>query len=339
MSGSARDRDVTSVDASLNRRRFLEAAGVLALSSAALLGCGDDDDGGGGGEDQAIGVNLPFTENDPWLPLMEGAEREAGARGYRLLKTASNLEVEKQLSELNTWIAQGVAAMTVFPLDVTALAPVVKRAKDKGIKVVAYASSVPGAQGSNLFADKEGGEKLGEAAAEYAKANFDGKPKVALVTQDDAEVARVRKEAMIGRLKEVLPDTEVVAEAEGRTPPQGLELARPILEANPDVNMFLAHNDPPLAGIGQALSAAGRSRDETWLGGMDGAKIFLDKLANGQLVGASAALDLIAIGRDTVNVAANLVEGKKPIKTVQQYEIVGNDDTALLKKFIGQYSV
>jgi ribose transport system substrate-binding protein len=331
------------LEASISRRRFLQAVGALSVSGVIFAACGDDESGGGGGGGggggKAIGVNLPFTENDPWLPLMAGAEQEAKARGYRLLKTASNLEVETQLNELNTWIAQGVVAMTIFPLDPTALRPIVERAKEKGIKIVAYASTVPRAEGSNLFDDKQGGQALAEAAAEYARANFDGKPKVALITQDDAEVARMRKEAMVAHLKKLLPDTEIVAEAEGRTPPQGLRLARPILEANPDVNMFLAHNDPPLAGVGQALAAAGRKPEETWLGGMDGAKIFLDKLASGDLVGGSAALDLIKIGRDTVAVAANLVEGKQPTKTVQAYEVPTNENKELLKKYIDQYAV
>ncbi|KAA3638998.1 MAG: hypothetical protein DWP92_05270, partial [Armatimonadetes bacterium] len=107
--------------------------------------------------------------------------------------------------------------------------------------------------------------------------------------------------------------------------------------ANPDVNMFLSHNDAPCAGISQAIRAAGNEPEDIWCGGLDGSLLWMEKLLSGDAYGATAALNLVQIGRDTVNIAANLIEGSGPTDSVQPYDILTNDTPELLQEFMAQY--
>src|SRR6266478_4805630 len=81
------------------------------------------------------------------VPALDAAKEEATKLGYEIVQSFSGSAPEKQLAELNAWIASGVDALVVLPLDANAIGGVVKKCHDKGILFVGYANNVPGNDG------------------------------------------------------------------------------------------------------------------------------------------------------------------------------------------------
>ena len=76
-----------------------------------------------------IGFSQPDTTASIWQPLMAGAQKECKARGYQLLESHANSQLDAQVSEIQTWIAEGVAGIIVLPLDNQSMQPLIERAR------------------------------------------------------------------------------------------------------------------------------------------------------------------------------------------------------------------
>ena len=79
---------------------------------------------------------------------------------YELLQSRANGQLDAQIAEVQTWIAQKVPAMTILALDINAMTPFVKQAHDAGIVFVSYAQSVPGSDKYRLRPDESGYDNL-----------------------------------------------------------------------------------------------------------------------------------------------------------------------------------
>jgi len=79
-----------------------------------------ESEGGGG----TIAFSHPARAGDFYAALKEGAQQAADERGYELVESFSDSSIESQISELNTWLAQGeIDGITIHSLDVKAMAP------------------------------------------------------------------------------------------------------------------------------------------------------------------------------------------------------------------------
>jgi ribose transport system substrate-binding protein len=285
-----------------------------------------------------IAVDLPFIQADVYPPLIAGAKEEAKRRGYTILQSASQLNLSAQLSELNTWIGEGVAAITAYPLDLKSFGPLVKRMHSKHEIFVAYGVPVPGADGSTLFNEKQASTIVGAAAGQYVKAKLGGKANVGLLVQKELETSRLRVDRAVAQMRKIAPGTKVVASAEAAAAPDALSATRTMLQAHPEINVMICINDQDLVGASQALKQLGRKPESVWMAGFDGSKAALQKLVSGDVFGATAALPLRAIGRTTVAVPANIIAGKGPRHLVTDYVLVTSRTKALAKKLIADYN-
>ena len=319
----------------LSRRSFLTAAAGVSLAFA----------GGAGAafaalkaEKFVIGIGLPFRTSIVYKPLLAGFKQGATETGSEFLQSASVDNVQDQLNELNTWLARPVNAMTLFPLSQNALAPVVKKAHSQKIKVVGYAVHVPGEDGYVIFDHHQAGRLVGTEAARWLKRNFNGQGQIA-VLDDTTDVARARLDPAIAKLRQLSPKSKIVARPKVSPPlgPQAFDAAQSILQAHPDVNVFLCVDDDEALGVHQAVKKAGRKPGDVWIAGYDGSLTAMQQLLRREYVGASAALPLKEIGRQAVRIPVNLLTGKKPRAYVAKYELVTNNTPSLARKLIADY--
>ena len=112
----------------LSRRNFVRRVGLagatLAVAGPVLAACGTTSSSSSPstsassgsssakptGNRKKIGFSQPDTSASIWSPLMLGAQQECQARGYELLESHANSQLDAQLSEIQTWIAEGVGA-------------------------------------------------------------------------------------------------------------------------------------------------------------------------------------------------------------------------------------
>ena len=81
------------------------------------------------------------------------------ARGYELLESHANSQLDAQLSEIQTWIAEGVGAIVALPLDNNAIVPLIHQAHKAGVKFLDYSDkALPGTDGWVIFNNLQGAE-------------------------------------------------------------------------------------------------------------------------------------------------------------------------------------
>lgn len=351
----------------LDRRRFLSMAAGTTLGIAGLGGlaaaCGGGDDGGSttggttssaagdtsaadtaaatssasGGSKGRIAFGQPNTMADVAKPLLEGAKQEAESRGYELLQSSANGQLEKQIQEINTWIADGVDAMTILPLDPNAMAPLVEKAHAADIYFISYAAKIEGADGYTIFDDRQGGALVGEAAAAWINDTLGGEAQVALLAPTFIETLKLRIAGAEEALARLAPNAKVVARTEALLAADALTDTRSILQANPDVNVILCAADDGCLGAAQAFEATGRDPETMFIAGWDGAKAVMEKILEGGTIRATGALDLIELGKSAIFTAANVIEGQEPTETVNKYILVTANDPAVAERLIATY--
>ncbi|KUL22311.1 substrate-binding domain-containing protein [Streptomyces regalis] len=119
------------------------AVAVAAVSAAvALAACGDADGGSGGGADGLkIGLLLPSSQTsryEEWdRPLIERRIKElCGA--CTVLYANAQLDVDRQLQQMNSVISRGADVLILDPVNATSLRSLVNMADQAGVPVVAY---------------------------------------------------------------------------------------------------------------------------------------------------------------------------------------------------------
>jgi ribose transport system substrate-binding protein len=285
-----------------------------------------------------IGFSQPDTTASVWQVLMAGAKKEAAKRGYTLLESHANSQLDAQLSEIETWIAEGVSGIIVLPLDNNAIEPLVLKAHKAGIKMLDYSdTALPHVDGWVIFDNLQGARLVGTYAGQWVNQTLGGKAEVGLLTHEIQLTGVQRIHGAVKALQKVAPGAKVVAAHEGVLSPQTLPAAQSMLQAHPDLNMFICIADEGCDGCLSAFQAthpdAARQKD-MFICGFDGSGPTITQILEGTPVRATGALDLAGIGAASVDATANAVEGKTPTKINYQYVLVDYQTQALGKKLL-----
>jgi len=282
----------------VSRRRFLQraAAGAGLLGAAPLLAASPAFAEGV----TRVGFDHPYNTVPLWATIMKLAQVAADNAGVELLVAVDDAKIDKQLANLQNWIAQGVPAFTVFPLEITSFEPVARSALDAGLVWVTYAGEMQNQSGAILLNNKGSGLRLGEAAGNWAKANLSAPPKVVLLEFREAGTIGIERcDGMIEGLKQLVPDAEVVATQSANDPATALSILSSILNTRDDINMVLCFNDDGATGAYRAFLNAGYDSNDprVFIGGQDGAKEAMTLVQQGTMLRATSALRISELAR------------------------------------------
>ncbi len=89
-----------------------------------------------------IGMSTLNIANPFFVELVAGAQSEADKLGIQLVVTNSGDDVNKQVTDLENFIAGGFDGFIVTAVDPQAIAPIAKEALDQGMYVVAHTSDL-----------------------------------------------------------------------------------------------------------------------------------------------------------------------------------------------------
>jgi len=138
----------------------------IALAAAAVLLAACGGSGGGGGSSSGGGVNvafLPKQVNNPYFDTAASGGQEAAKELGGQFKQVGPSEASgsAQVPYIQTLTQQHVGAIVVSADDPDAIAPALKQAMQKGIKVVGYDSS-PATDARNVFVNQADSKDIGE---------------------------------------------------------------------------------------------------------------------------------------------------------------------------------
>lgn len=294
---------------------------VVALSVAIFAGCGKKESVGDGKPGHIrVGVVAKSLGNGFFDAVNRGAQEAAKELDAEVIFVGPTTpSAEGQIETLNSLIAQRVDAIAVSANDPDALVPTLKKAMDRGIKVISYDSGVA-APGRNAHLAPSSDPLIGETvvalAAELApQVEGAAKGKIAVVS---ATPTSTNQNSWLAEMRRVLPrypGLEMVAVAYGDdVSDKSYREAVALLKQHPDLAVLVS-----ISSVGIVASAKA-VEDERLTGKVKVTGLGLPSELAGYVqkgvVPKFAIWNPIDLGYSSLQVAAHLARGGDLVQPV-----------------------
>ncbi len=342
----------------MKSRNTLVSGVVVAVAALSLAACtGNSSDSGdasgdtttaaaAGSNDESgdkvvIGFSAPAADHGWMGSITESAKKEAAKYDDVELRVAEGTnDVNLQISQVETFINDGVDAIVLLPFDGAAMTPVALKAMDAGIPVINVDREFddPNAARVTVLGDNYG---MGVSAGAYVCENADGN-KDAVVAEiagiDSLPLTQDRSQGFKDALAECGLDVDNRVAADF-TVEGGSDAADQLLQAAPHIDFLWNHDDDQGVGVLAAIDNAGR--DEFTMIGGAGSKNAMEAIQSGDSVLKATVIYPSTQAADGVKLARLLVQGKSMSdlvevevpRTVQLYAPVVTADN--VDQFIG----
>ena len=283
---------------------------LLAIMTVFTLTACKSQEEAGTEEKLVIGLSVVDMKNQFWVDWSDAMKEEAAAQGVELLVNDGEGSAEKQQAALENWLAQGLNAVVIMPVDTTIQASV-DAFKEAGVPVICGATRLENIDGFVGVVQEEYGYNIGQAAAEWMNANLADKEvvKLALLTNSTAANLVTRAEGIKKGLEEnATVKYEIVAEQDAYTTEAGVSAAETILQANPDIDGFVGITDSGTLGAYQALS--GLDTSKMFIVSCDGDTQALKLIKDGTCYRATVAINKAGTGTANMQQAISAAKGE-----------------------------
>ncbi len=265
---------------------------------------------------ETIGVSMALFDDNFLTVLRNGMSDYAKTLdGVELQIEDAQNDVAKQQSQVQNFIASGVSAIIVNPVDTDATAALSKAAADAGIPLV-YVNREP--VNINELPEKQAfvasnEQESGTLETQEVCRLLNGKGKVVVMMGElSNQAARMRTQD----IKDVIATDEckgleiVEEQTANWSRTQGSDLMTNWLAAGLEFDAVISNNDEMAIGAIQALKAAGRSMDSVVVAGVDATQDALAAMAAGDL-DVTVFQDAAGQGKGSVDAALKLAKGEK----------------------------
>nr|WP_067290011.1 ABC transporter substrate-binding protein [Marinobacterium profundum] len=286
----------------LTRRTLLGVIGAITLSVTAPAAMAQEE------------IYIPLIskgfQHQFWQAVKLGADQAAAEFDVRVTFEGPDSEtmVDRQIDMLAAALANKPSAIGFAALDSQAAIPLLRKAAEAGISVVAFDSGVESdipvttATTDNVAAAALAADKMAEFIG--------GAGKVAVVAHDQTSRTGIdRRDGFLNRIAEAYPDVEVVSVQYGQGDQlQSTEVAKAILIANPGLSGMFGTNEGSAIGIVNAVREM--SATDLVIIGYDSGKAQTNAIREGVMAGAITQ-NPVGIGYETVKAALSAYRGEK----------------------------
>lgn len=255
-----------------------------------------------------IGLAVSTLNNPFFVDLRDGALEAADKAGLGITVADAQNDPNRQLSQIENFIQQGVSIILVNPCDSAAIVPAIKAANKANIPVITVDRGADGGEVvCHIASDNvEGGRMAGEFLAKLV--DYKGKL-VELEGIPGTSAARDRGAGFNEVIKKY-PDIKIVARQEaGFDRAKGMTVMENILQAQPEIDGIFCHNDEMALGALRAVEAAGRL-SAIKIVGFDATDDAVKSVKDGKLV-ATVAQKPRVMGSMAVETAKQVLDGVK----------------------------
>ncbi|MBO9468292.1 D-xylose ABC transporter substrate-binding protein [Tropicibacter sp. R15_0] len=281
--------------------KFATGISALALSLAMA--------GGALAADLTVGVSWSNFQEERWKTDEAAIKAALDAAGAAYISADAQSSSAKQLSDIESLIAQGADALIILGQDTAAVIPAVQAAADEEIPVIAYDRLIEDSRAFYLtFDNVEVGRMQARAVLEaMPKGNYvmiKGSP-----TDPNADFLRGGQQEIIQAAIDA-GDITIVGEAytDGWVPANAQRNMEQILTANDNkVDAVIASNDGTAGGVVAALTAQGL--EGLPVSGQDGDHAALNRVATGTQT-VSVWKDARELGKAAGEIAVALAKGE-----------------------------
>lgn len=266
-----------------------------------------------------INLTLPFFVN-----MKKASEEIAAAYGVDVVWQSADGALEKQVSIMENYIAQGCDAIAIDPLNADALIDVLNKAADAGIPTVTMGNKVNATGNINtLYPDYENfvlqGNLMCEAVGGKGTVLF-------LIGSTGNFVSDTRQAGFVDAMTKNCPDVEVLVQPTNFDSSTATSITETVLTSNPDLAGVAAISDGLTLPALKVLEAKGK------LGipvvAMDGDPAVYPYIEKGQVLTDIITGDL-RVGAWNTAVAARLASGSTfPTDIFMPTYVITSADTA-----------
>ncbi len=246
-----------------------------------------------------------------WQAVQKGAEQAAADYGVEITFEGPETEamVDKQVEMMQTALDKAPAAIALAALDSQALIPLLQKAQEAGIPVVGFDSGVDSdipvatAATDNVAAAALAADKMAELIG--------GSGKVAVIVHDQTSRTGIdRRDGFLNQMEAEYPDIEIVNVDYGAGDHlKSTDLAKAVMQANPDLNGYFGANEGSIIGVLNAAKELGREGDLVIIG-YDSGLQQMEAIRSGVEAGAITQ-DPIGIGYKAVEAAVMALNGEE----------------------------
>jgi len=239
-------------------------------------------------KDIVVGFCTPITTHPAWIPVKEGAEKAAKEGGYKVLWNGANMcEIPVMLETMETYIAQKVDGIVVYPLSASAFTPILQKCKDLGIPVVTFGGDAEKKELRLGFVGTDN-EKAGRIHIEalHKKLGKDEMKVGIMMSNLDAANQIIQVKAAEDYLKNV-KGAEIVDKREnggGGDDAKTLDVISAMLKAHPEINCIMETDGGGPAIVGKVLDEM-KLTDKVVAIGMDDMDRSLEAVKEGKIYG------------------------------------------------------
>lgn len=323
----------------MKRSIRLSALASAAVASLILAGCSTTtaDDAGDTPASEERGTvdkilfDYPFTALPVYGAIVSIVEARAAEKGVEVVFTNDEMDLQKQVSQLNSYLSSDIDAVVSFPVDPASLESVAQQYRDAGKYWVTYGGDMTNQDATLQFSFYDSGYQLGQDAARWALENVGPDAQVVVLSETERQIGQERTQGLLDGLKETAPDLQIVAEQQAVTPDDGLSVTTTLLAQHPDVNVVVSAVGDAAQGAYQALVASGRAESDaqTYVGGLDPNVFLLQKMQDGGFFRAATYFSLEELVANVIDIPVALGEGSGDASVDLPVTLVNADDPNL----------
>ncbi|QBR01729.1 sugar ABC transporter substrate-binding protein [Paraburkholderia pallida] len=262
-----------------------------------------------------IGVSMAHFDDNFLTTVRESMASEGKAKNVSLDFEDAQGDVGRQVSQVEAFVAQHVAAIIVNPADASATKRMTDAARKAGIPIV-YVNRKPDEPlGNGAYFVGSDSLVAGHLQMEYLAKKLNGHGNIALMLGELSTDATRDRTRGVKDIVAKNPGIHVVAEQTANFDrSQAINLMSQWLSAGKKFDAIAANNDEMALGALIAMRQAGVSPKAVLVGGVDATKDALFAMSKGDLA-VTVFQDGKGQGKAAVDMAAKLAGGDKSVQS------------------------
>jgi len=296
------------------QKLFYVVVGLLVIASL-VAGCGGAAPAATGKKPYIPVISKGF-QHQFWQAVKAGSEKAAKDFNVDITFEGPETEamVDKQMEMLQTAIDKKPAAICFAAVDSKAAIPLLQKAQAAKIPVIGFDSGVDSdipvttAATDNIAAAAKAADKMAELIG--------GEGDVAIIAHDQTSRTGIdRVKGFTDQVKAKYPKIKIVAtQYGGGDQLKSTDLAKAIMQANPNLKGFFGANEGSIIGVLNGVKEL-KKEGKIVVIGYDSGQQQMDAIRSGTEAGAITQ-DPIGIGYKCVEAAVKAIKGEKLPKTI-----------------------
>lgn len=274
---------------------------AVILMGTLFTGCNQGNRNNG---KKVIGVSMLSLQSEFVVNVKDAMEEAAKGQNIELIVTDAQRMAEKQVQQVETFIAQKVDAIILNPCEVEASSPAVEKAKKAGIPII-NVNSETRAEPDGYVGSRD--EESGEIAMEYIAKLINYKGNIVMMHGYMGQAAQIKRAEGARRILSKYPGIQLLAEQTAEWDrAKGMTLMENWIQSYGNkIDAVFAHNDEMGLGALQALEQA-NMKAKTIVVSIDGIADAFRSVSDGRL-DATVFQDSKGQGSGAINMAMQLL--------------------------------